>query len=141
MGTVIRPELSKKNKYYISRYRYYELKYHCLQYPEWVKELRECREDIMSTTSLIFQKKEKCLEDKVSEIAIRKNSLERKIGQIVACCKEADPCLWEYLLLAVTEGVSWTWLSTVKRIPCCKETYYDRYRRFFYILSRNLQTS
>jgi hypothetical protein len=35
--------------------------------------------------------------------------------------------------------VSWTYLSTALRIPCCKETYYDRYRKFFYILSCKLQ--
>lgn len=34
MGTVIRPETSKKNKYWIPRHRYHELKHFCLQYPE-----------------------------------------------------------------------------------------------------------
>ena len=35
MGTRIRAELSEKNKYWISRHRYYELKHFCLQYPSW----------------------------------------------------------------------------------------------------------
>ena len=35
-----RPELSKKNKYYISKHRYYELKHFCLQYPEWVEKYK-----------------------------------------------------------------------------------------------------
>ena len=30
-----RAEVSKKNKYYISKHRYYELKHFCLQYKEW----------------------------------------------------------------------------------------------------------
>lgn len=38
MGTKIRPELSKKNKYWIPRHRYYELKHFCLQYPEWKEQ-------------------------------------------------------------------------------------------------------
>lgn len=37
MATLIRPELSTKNKYYIDKHRYYELKHFCLQYPEWKK--------------------------------------------------------------------------------------------------------
>ena len=37
MATVLRPELSSKNKYYIDKHRYYELKHFCLQYPEWKK--------------------------------------------------------------------------------------------------------
>ena len=35
MGTVIRPEVSNKKEYWISRHRYYELKHFCLQYGEW----------------------------------------------------------------------------------------------------------
>lgn len=35
MGTTIRPELSKKNPYWIEKHRYYELKHFCLQYPIW----------------------------------------------------------------------------------------------------------
>ena len=35
MGTAIRPEISGKNKYWIERHRYYELKHFCLQYPIW----------------------------------------------------------------------------------------------------------
>ena len=38
MATTIRPVLSEKNKYYIDKHRYYELKHFCLQYQEWKKE-------------------------------------------------------------------------------------------------------
>lgn len=38
MATTIRPELSKNNKYYISKQRYYELKHFCLQYGDWARE-------------------------------------------------------------------------------------------------------
>ena len=37
MTTIIRPELSTKNKYYINKHRHYELKHFCLQHPEWKK--------------------------------------------------------------------------------------------------------
>ena len=37
MATMIRPELSEKNPYWIERHRYYELKHFCLQYPIWKK--------------------------------------------------------------------------------------------------------
>ena len=37
MGTVIRPDISRKNKYWIDKHRHYELKHFCLQYPEWKK--------------------------------------------------------------------------------------------------------
>ena len=34
MATVLRPELSPKNKYHIDKHHYYELKHFCLQYTE-----------------------------------------------------------------------------------------------------------
>ena len=37
MSTTIRPEVSKKNKYWIDRHRYYELNHFCLQYNTWKK--------------------------------------------------------------------------------------------------------
>jgi len=35
MGTTIKPELPDKNKHYIEKHRYYELKHFCLQYQAW----------------------------------------------------------------------------------------------------------
>ena len=37
MATVIRAEVSEKNKYWINKHRHYELKHFCLQYPTWKK--------------------------------------------------------------------------------------------------------
>ena len=41
MGNHEKAVLSKKNKYYISKHRYYELKHFCLQYNEWIEELKK----------------------------------------------------------------------------------------------------
>jgi hypothetical protein len=48
---------------------------------------------------------------------------------------EADKDLYLYLLKAVTEGLSYTHLKTKLDIPCGKDMYYDRYRKFFWLLS------
>lgn len=37
MGTDIRAEVSTKNRYWIEKHRYYELKHFCLQYSQWKK--------------------------------------------------------------------------------------------------------
>lgn len=39
MCTNVRPNVSKKNDYYISKERYYELKHFCLQYNDWMRAL------------------------------------------------------------------------------------------------------
>lgn len=51
-------------------------------------------------------------------------------------CKEADPFLAPYILKAVTEGVSYTYLRTMYDIPCGRSMYFDRYRKFFWLLSK-----
>lgn len=52
MTTVLRAELSTKNKYYIDKHRYYELKHFCLQYPEWKRTYAEL-EDVTLPLSMI----------------------------------------------------------------------------------------
>jgi len=44
--------------------------------------------------------------------------------------------LHRYILKAVTEGLSYTYLRTRMDIPCGKDMYYDRYRKFFWLLSQ-----
>ena len=41
-----------------------------------------------------------------------------------------------YILKAVTEGMSYDHLKARLDIPCCKDVYYELYRRFFWLLSR-----
>ena len=51
--------------------------------------------------------------------------------------KEADEYLYEYILKEITEGISYTYLKTAMKIPCGKDMYYDRYRKFFWLLSNS----
>ena len=86
MGTDIRPEITTKSDYQISKHRYYELKHFCLQYIEWKAEYTE---------------------------------------------------LNTYVLKAVTEGLSYDILKARFNIPCCRNVYYDIYRRFFWLLDKS----
>lgn len=136
MGGTVRAELSKKNKYWISKNRYYELKYFCLQYPLWKKtyELLEgfnlCSYDLAGfvQTSGHSDITVQCVEE-------RSIYLDR-IKVIEKAAIEADPYLASYILKAVTEGRSYTYLKTTLDIPCGRDMYYDRYRRFFWLLDQ-----
>lgn len=50
-------------------------------------------------------------------------------------CYEADPVLADYIFKAVTENRSYTYLKTYLNIPCGRSMYFDRYRKFFWLLS------
>ena len=53
----------------------------------------------------------------------------------------SDPELANYILKAVTEELSYTYLKTRLEIPCSKDTYYNRYRQFFGCLVKKENSS
>ena len=131
----VRPEVSRKNNYHISKHRFYELKHYCLQYDEWVDELREL-DGGFRTSSIIAFVDSTNTEDPVLEFITRKSELKEKIDAIHKCAKEADLALWNYIVKAVTKDLSYTELKTLYGIPRGKNQYYESYRKFFFLLSQ-----
>lgn len=133
MSRIIRPELSKSNPYYISKHRYYELKHFCLQYYEW-KELYLSLDTYQNTDKTDDYK------DPTPHLAIVKSQCIDNMLLIEQTAKKADMALSRYIFKAVTEeDISFTYLKTVMDIPCGKDMYYDRYRKFFWLLAQERQ--
>lgn len=135
MATVIRAEISEKNKYWIDKHRHYELKHFCLQYPEWKKKLVSLNQAMITMSKLEKQPGSNVHNDITAAQALKRVHLMDKIDLIERAALEADEYLYEYIIKAVTEGLSFTYLKSTMNIPCGKDMYYDRYRRFFWILS------
>ena len=74
--------------------------------------------------------------DPTGDTAIRRAKLFHQMKLVEQAAMDADPELADYILLAVTNGVTYEFLETRQDIPCCRQTYYDRYRRFFWCLSK-----
>lgn len=137
MTTLIRPEISKKHKYYINKHRHYELKHFCLQYPYW-KETHKTFESVYYPASTICDIRTSNLPgDPTAKRAIMKAYYSERIDLIERTAKATDEHLHSYILKAVTEGLSYTYLKTKLGIPCSKDLYYDRYRRFFWLLDNS----
>ena len=134
MSTTIRPEISGKKKYWISKERYYELKHFCMQYPEW-KRLYSDLSSADYPGSILSATYSKHLADRTSERAVILVSLRKKMSLIEDCACKSDPILCEYILKAVTENRPYVYFETVMHIPCGKDMFYDRYRKFFWLLS------
>lgn len=136
MATVLRAELSEKNKYWIEKHRYYELKHFCLQYPRWKKTYSDMcgfgksnlDKTVYSRTNIPNDPTSKCAE-------IRMYYLSR-MELLVETAMATDTELASYILTGVTEGLSYTALKTRLGIPCSRDTYYDRYRKFFWLLDK-----
>lgn len=134
--SAIRPELSVKNKYWIDRHRFYELKHFCLQYKYWKKVYAALHDmgTVRATLKDVPGSNE--ISDLTATCAIRKTELANRIKMVESAAIEADRELWYYIVKAVTEGLSYTQLKTSFDIPCSRDTYYDRYRRFFWLLNK-----
>lgn len=137
MSTVIRPQISEKNKYWINKHRHYELKHFCLQYPTWKKLYLDALESTLSAAAIERTSNTNIPSDITSKYATKTAYYSEKIAMIEKAAMEADSDLYSYILKAVTEGLSYTYLRTQMNIPCGKDLYYDRYRRFFWILSNS----
>lgn len=134
MATMIRPEVSIKNKYHIDKHRHYELKHFCLQYPMWKRAYAEFDDPSIPLSTIDKMPTSNLPGDPTAKRALMKAVLIERIELIEQVAKEADKYLWNYILKAVTENLSYTYLKTRLEIPCGKDMYYDRYRRFFWLL-------
>lgn len=136
MATVIRPEISEKNKYWIGKHRHYELKHFCLQYQTWKSEYSALEESNIGSSAAEKLPSTNIPGDPTGDRAIRKSYFSDRINLIERTAMETDEDLYSYILQAVTEGLSYTYLKSRLEIPCGKDLYYDRYRRFFWLLSK-----
>ena len=135
MNTTVRAEVSKKNGYWIDRHRYYELKHFCLQYLLWKKAYEEPDGVYAKQLYFIIPTKTEPA-NPTEEAAIRKLYFHERMQMVEKAAKDTDKDLSAYILKGVTEAISYDQLKARFDIPCCKEVYYNLYRRFFWILSQ-----
>lgn len=132
----VRP-LSEK-KYNISKHRFRELYYFCLQYQEWLDELKYKTDDV-SSVGITNMPTSHNTNSNVERLALRRAQLEEKCKILEQTAIETDETLYQYIIKAVTnEGVSYNYLKMVMNIPCCKNVWYDRRRKFYYLLSQKI---
>lgn len=135
MATTIRPELSEKNKYWISKHRYYELKHFCLQYPEWKSTYLSISSSSRSISVVEYSPKNGSYGNPTERLAVSKAYYRDKMEMVEQAAIETDSELYQYILKAVTEGLSYTYLHTRLDMPCGRDMYYDKYHKFFWVLS------
>ena len=136
MSTVISPEVSKKNKYWIERHRYYELKHFCMQYPIWKKAYDGIDGMSRQPANLEAIVKITGTSDPTAKCAEAREFYAKQMGMVEMAAKLTDELLGKYVLMGITEGISYDIVRARTNIPCCKDTYYELYRKFFWILNK-----
>ena len=140
MSTKIRPTVSKKRTYYISKHRYYELKHFCLQYNEW-RNLIFSRGQNLTKSFEWHGHRQKEFEDPVGEEVGRLEWAKKNMQMVEDAAKKTDDFLAPYILKACTDGRSYTSLKLIDDMPCSRDAFYICYHKFFWILSQLIHAS
>lgn len=133
-----RAQLSAKNPCRIPKHRYYELKHFCLQYPDWKKALVLLDGWNTEPRDIPGIIKGRPPESPTERQAIARLYYSGQIAIVDRCIDELDPTLAPFILKGVTEGLGFEKLQA-QGCPCCREMYYEYYRYFFWLLSKERQ--
>lgn len=137
MGDFLSKELSKSSKWWLPKYRYLELRYFALQYPEWKRKYAELDgyAGLASRGTDILRVNTSKIADRTAEIAIQRKLLSDYMAMVEQAALAADPDLYSYILKAVTENLTFVVLKNVYGIPCERDMFYDRRRKFYWMLN------
>ena len=131
--------LSENSKYYISKHRYYELLHFCRQYTDFLSE----KEAILATCVRPVVFDDVAIKhiptpqvDHMEHWAIKLANVDDKIKLIEQTAVDTDEALSGYILMAVTGGLGYDQMNARYNVPCARNTFYDRYRRFFWLLDQ-----
>ena len=132
--------LSKKNPYYISKYRKLELMYFCRQYPEWKEQLKTMTSDV--TSSIITVNKDKHLLNLIEKTIEKREYYVKCIERVEKAARmlrdnRGEPLcesLMGDILYAAIYGVKYSRLTAKHRVCCGERQFYEYLRQFYYIL-------
>ena len=134
MSTRIRPETSKKNPYYISKHRQYELKHFVMQYPEWEEKLRELRGIVRTPPTDSDKVNNGFVSDITGDTAVLRELYSRNIDMVVKAAEETHPMYG--LIIAKNVICEQTYRDWSEGQMLSRDEYYRLYRKFFYILDK-----
>ena len=128
----------KTGRWKISGHEYCMAMHFAYQYHDWKKELSGLT-DTSKAIQYSDMPKGNINPDPTGDLVERRERLVRNVDIVEQFAMESDPELYEWLMLGVTnDGVNYNSLHTLKGIPCSRNTYYDRRRKFYYLLSKKI---
>ena len=121
----------------MTKNRYQELKYFVRQYDEY--KLRLKRIESGSHGAEIMQGiKNGWPSDYVSKMASDATYLKRRIDIIERAAKGCDMEIGDFILKAASRGYSFTKMKMIFDLPCERDMYYDRRKKFYILLDQEM---
>ncbi len=121
----------KLSEYNISREKYRELKYFCLQYPDWKHQLQTLSDD-MKAPIITDMPTAHNGTDSTAMLVLRRIELAEKCALIEQTAQEVCGNTYLALLKNVTEGLPYENITAYSG----RRQFYEDRRKFFYKLSK-----
>lgn len=119
------------SEYNISREKYRELKYFCLQYPEWKHQLQTLTDDLKAPIITDMPTAHNGT-DSTAMIMLKRIELAEKCALVEQTAQEVCGDTYSPLLKNVTEGVRYESMPTYTG----RRQFYENRRKFFYSLAK-----
>lgn len=128
METAVKKRDIKLSSCNISKAKYNELRYFCMQYEEKKKELDHCCSQEAGNEHGEGSRSDS--ENKKEEV--KRDRLRRDLELIEQTAREAGPDISQWLLKNLVEGTVYESLE----VPLSRTKFYDIRRYFFYLLAQ-----
>lgn len=113
-------------------------KYFALQYNELIQEYKDLDNFLHASASDGLPHGSE-VGQPTERMAVRMAELRDKIEKIESTAMEADPVIAKYILKAVTnDNVTFKQLQTLMDIPCGRDLYYEKRRKYYYLLAHKI---
>lgn len=127
---------SKKSKFYLPKAQYLTAVYYCQQYPQWLAEIRELS-PLKGVAYDADRVQSSGQYDATQDIGSRLAELSKKTDLIESAAYIVAGDLANWVIRGVCYCQTYDQLRA-KRIPCCKNVYYNLRRRFLYYVGRKI---
>ena len=133
-----RSRFSRKSKYYVSKHAFLTAFYFSLNYNEWKQEHDLNIGLTRGSRGSSGEGGSSGIGDPTATQGIRLADLAYKINLIEQAAYDADPVIADYILLYVTrEDMTFDKLKAMD-MPCERDMFYDRRRKYYWLLSKRL---
>lgn len=124
-------------KYALSKFEFGYAKWYSLKYNEWLDEYNSLK-DSVKAIQYTDVPRGSGISDPTEKLAERRDELRRKMLKIENAAVDAGGDIAKYILMAViNEDVTFNQLEA-KGIPCGKNYFYERRRKYYWLLSKEI---
>ena len=126
-------------KYVLKKHEYLQAKWYALGYDAYIDEYNALSNDLRGIDYSKDRIQTSLTGSSTEDFAMRRAALKQKIENIEQSAIEADPDLYQYLILGVTqEGITYNALRMLKGLSCGQNEYYSIRRKFYYLLAKKI---